>query len=48
MIEKNVSGKIQAKAFYVCGPPPMMNALIATLIEHGVPSHQVRSERFSL
>jgi predicted ferric reductase len=48
MIEKSVSGNIRAKSFYVCGPPPMMNALIAILIENGVPSRQVRSERFSL
>jgi predicted ferric reductase len=48
MIKKNVSGDLQAKAFYLCGPPPMMNALITSLIENGVPSRQVRTERFSL
>jgi len=48
MIEKNMSGNSRAKAFYLCGPPPMMNALITTLIENGIPSRQVRSERFSL
>jgi len=48
MIKKNVSGDLKAKAFYLCGPPPMMNALITSLIENGVPSRQVRTERFSL
>jgi ferredoxin-NADP reductase len=48
MIDKYVNGELGGKVFYVCGPPPMMNALIAALIEHGVPSRQVRSERFAL
>ena len=48
MIKKNVSGDLKAKAFYLCGPPPMMNALITSLIENGIPSRQVRAERFSL
>jgi predicted ferric reductase len=48
MIEKHISGNLRDKVFYICGPPPMMNALITTLIERGVPSRQVRSERFAL
>lgn len=47
-IEKNITGNLRAKVFYLCGPPPMMNALITTLIDNGIPSHQVRSERFAL
>jgi predicted ferric reductase len=48
MIEKHVTGDLRSKVFYLCGPPLMMNALIAALIEHGVRSRQVRSERFAL
>lgn len=48
LIEQMVTGDLRAKAFYLCGPPPMMHALITTLIEKGVPSHRVRSERFAL
>jgi predicted ferric reductase len=48
LIRKTLGGEIGTKAFYICGPPPMMSVLIATLIENGVPSRQVRSERFSL
>ena len=48
MIEKYVGKDARAKAYYLCGPPPLMHALTTTLLEHGVPSRQVRSERFSL
>ena len=47
-IEKHVIGDIKNKTFYLCGPPPMMTALIAVLIELGVPSKRIRSERFAL
>ncbi|MEY9995120.1 putative ferric reductase [Streptomyces sp. V4I8] len=33
---------------FLCGPPPMMNALIGSLRELGVPKQQVHFERFSL
>lgn len=33
---------------FLCGPPPMMNAVIANLRELGVPKQQVHFERFSL
>lgn len=48
MIEKHVTGDLRTKAFYLCGPPPMMAALIATLVDLGVPSRRIRSERFAL
>jgi predicted ferric reductase len=47
-IEKFITGDIRSKTFYLCGPPPMMTALIATLIGLGVPSRRIRSERFAL
>lgn len=33
---------------FVCGPPPMMAALISALVTLGVPRNSIRSERFSL
>ncbi|WP_187284632.1 ferric reductase-like transmembrane domain-containing protein [Streptomyces sp. uw30] len=33
---------------FLCGPPPMMNAVIGSLRELGVPKEQVHFERFSL
>lgn len=32
--------------FYICGPPPMMKALIPDLTEWGVPKHQIHTEAF--
>ncbi|KOX06554.1 oxidoreductase [Streptomyces sp. NRRL B-1140] len=33
---------------YLCGPPPMMNAVLGSLRELGVPTPQIHFERFSL
>ncbi|MFF8672979.1 ferric reductase-like transmembrane domain-containing protein [Streptomyces sp. NPDC015242] len=33
---------------YLCGPPPMMNAVLGSLRELGVPKAQIHFERFSL
>jgi predicted ferric reductase len=33
---------------FLCGPPPMMNAVLRTLAELGVPKRQIHFERFSL
>jgi ferredoxin-NADP reductase len=33
---------------YLCGPPPMMNAVLGSLRELGVPRTQTHFERFSL
>lgn len=48
MIEKHVQKDLKGRVFYLCGPPPMMTALIAALIDLGVPSRRIRSERFAL
>lgn len=34
--------------YFICGPPPMMDALRTTLVELGVPDDQVVTERFAL
>lgn len=33
--------------FYICGPPPFMNAVLKTLQSMGVPRSQIRTEAFS-
>lgn len=48
MIEKKITGDLGSRTFYLCGPPPMMTAIIATLFDLGIPSHRIRSERFAL
>jgi predicted ferric reductase len=47
MIERYIDD-LHDRVFYLCGPPPMMNALAAMLIDAGVPSRLVRTERFAL
>ncbi len=34
--------------FYICGPPPMMDAVEPQLHEWGVPVHRLHSERFNI
>ena len=33
---------------FLCGPPPIMNAVLRTLGDLGVPKPQIHFERFSL
>jgi len=45
---KRLSGDgMERKVFYVCGPPPMLNAVVATLKELRVPDRNIRIEIFS-
>jgi len=39
---------LQGRAFYVCGPPPMMDQVIGALRGLGVPPSRIHSERFAL
>lgn len=39
---------IAERDVFLCGPPPMMNAVLRTLRDLGVPKHQIHFERFSL
>jgi ferredoxin-NADP reductase len=34
--------------FFICGPPPMMDAVQKGLSAHGVPQEHIQSERFNL
>lgn len=47
LIERHVKD-LDSRLFYLCGPPPMMNALAGMLIEAGVPARRIRTERFAL
>lgn len=46
-IMKDISDA-QIRSYFVCGPPPMMDTLIANLRNQGVKSKLIHSERFSL
>ncbi len=48
VIRKYVPGDLAGKVFYICGPPPMMAALVMSLSSMGVPSGKIRFERFAL
>jgi predicted ferric reductase len=48
LIGKYVPGHLAEKVFYICGPPPMMTVLVRSLYEMGVPSRNIRFERFAL
>lgn len=41
------AGDVKERDVYVCGPGPMMDAIIASLRSIGVPSQQIHSERFA-
>jgi len=46
-IEKYCGKNLENKTFYVCGPPGMLGAVLATLKEKGVPDSRIRIEIFS-
>jgi ferredoxin-NADP reductase len=48
LIERHAGSRPSGKAFYVCGPPAMMDAVIPTLRRMGVPRRSLHSERFAL
>jgi len=47
-IERLCNGGLGTKAFYVCGPPIMMDKVIRTLRTLGIPNRRIHHERFSL
>ena len=40
-------GGVGADAYYVCGPEPMMRGVCAALVDAGVASERIRTERFA-
>lgn len=45
---EQISGELQAKDFYLCGPPAMMSALKRQLKARGVPGVNIHSEEFAM
>ncbi|TXS19800.1 MULTISPECIES: ferric reductase-like transmembrane domain-containing protein [unclassified Streptomyces] len=45
---KRMVPDIADRDVFLCGPPPMMNAVLGTLEDLGVPRQQIHFERFSL
>jgi predicted ferric reductase len=48
LIEQKLEGDIREKAFYICGPPPMMLAIMKIARQLGVPRRRIHWERFAL
>jgi predicted ferric reductase len=48
LILRHAVERLDAKAFYICGPPAMAGPVIATLHELGVPPRRIHTERFAL
>jgi predicted ferric reductase len=47
LIERHAND-FSSRLIYLCGPPPMMNALASLFLEAGVPAKRIRTERFAL
>lgn len=48
LLRRHLPADAGLRAFFVCGPGPMMDALEGTLAELGVPQERVRTERFDM
>jgi len=48
LIERRLGGLVTDRAFYVCGPPRMMQAVLNSLRRLGVPRRRLHWERFAL
>ncbi len=46
MLKKYLGPDLNRYDFYLCGPPPMMRSMHALMETTGVPSNQVRAEKF--
>lgn len=48
VLERLVGQRVSGRAYYACGPPPMMTQVIGALRSLGVPPERIAFERFSL
>ena len=48
VLERRLPKEKFARFFFVCGPPAMMDAVHAALLEHGVPEAHIQLEKFAL
>ena len=46
--ERHCGDDLEKRAFYVCAPPPMMDAVVKCLRGRGVPAKNIHFERFNL
>ncbi len=46
LLGRHVVGAWPRHLYFVCGPAPMMDAVEAALLHHGVPLHHIYTERF--
>jgi predicted ferric reductase len=48
LLERRIPEEAFTRQFLICGPPVMMEAVQATLRDHGVPQDSIQMERFNL
>ena len=48
LLERALGGPVTGRAYYVCGPGPMMSAVMDLLRRLGVPRRHLHAERFAL
>jgi predicted ferric reductase len=48
LLERQLPRERFDRFFFVCGPPPLMDAVHSALLEHGVPEAHIQLERFNL
>jgi predicted ferric reductase len=46
-LQRYCEGRFQGRTFYLCGPPPMIDAVVETLRELGVADDRIETEVFS-
>jgi ferredoxin-NADP reductase len=47
-LQRHLPKELILRNFFVCGPPPMMDAVYASLMEKGVRQDFIHQERFNL
>jgi predicted ferric reductase len=48
VLRRHLPKRHQRLQYFVCGPPPMMDAMDHVLVELGVPAHRIHTERFDM
>jgi ferredoxin-NADP reductase len=48
LLQKHLPKELILRNFFVCGPPPMMDAVQNALLEKGVRQEFIHQERFNL
>jgi ferredoxin-NADP reductase len=48
ILQKHLPKELILRNFFICGPPPMMDAVQVSLLERGVRQEFIHLERFTL